>query len=177
MRYQSKTGSWLQGDWGGASMWIPNDEGGLSEYDMINKHVLPHHVWRHLTRWTLLASEESDVRSIVLVSTGDMREILWRMTIRKAAEPENLPGCALKTSTKQLTDVTTVISNMSLSKPFPPTSRQPPSWLHPECLQCIVWKMTKITFQLVQMLTSLLFKLHTQTGCCCPPLHLHTLWQ
>lgn len=163
----------FRGYWGEASMWIPNDEGGLSEYDTINKHVLPH----HLTRWALLASEESDMRSTLSVSTDDMREILWRVTRRKAAEPENLPGCALKTSTQQLT-----VNNWCYYCHFQHVTLKG-NRFHPlldnhhhACSQNVYsvlsGKWQTFTSQLVQTLTSLLFELHTQTGFCCPALHL-----
>ena len=55
------------------------------------------------------------------VSTADVRRILLRVNMNKAAGPDNIPGRVLKTCANQLVDVITDIFNISLSQESVPT--------------------------------------------------------
>ncbi len=55
------------------------------------------------------------------LSPADARKTLSRINPRKAAGPDNIPGCVLKDCTAQLTDVLTDIFNTSLSQAVVPT--------------------------------------------------------
>ena len=54
-------------------------------------------------------------------STADVRRILLRVNMNKAAGPDNIPGRVLKTCANQLVDVITDIFNISLSQESVPT--------------------------------------------------------
>ncbi len=55
------------------------------------------------------------------VTRVDVRKILLRVNINKAARPDNIPACVLKTRASQLADVITDIFNISLSQRTVPT--------------------------------------------------------
>ncbi len=58
---------------------------------------------------------------LLSVSTADVRRILLRVNMSKAAGPDNIPGCVLRTSANQLVDVITDIFNISVSQETVPT--------------------------------------------------------
>ncbi len=75
-----------------------------------------------------LLNSESAVKSTpppedrpLSVSTADVRKVLLKVNMSKAAGPDNIPGRVLKTCANQLVDVITDIFNISLSQESVPT--------------------------------------------------------
>ncbi len=58
---------------------------------------------------------------VLCLSPADVRKTLSRINPRKAAGPDNIPGCVLRDCAAQLTDVLTDIFNTSLSQAVVPT--------------------------------------------------------
>ncbi len=68
-----------------------------------------------------LISEYIRRSEALCLSAADVRKTLSRINPRKAAGPDNIPGCVLKDCAAQLTDVLRDIFNTSLSQAVVPT--------------------------------------------------------
>ncbi|KAK3573214.1 hypothetical protein QTP86_015131, partial [Hemibagrus guttatus] len=58
---------------------------------------------------------------VLCLTTADVRKTLCRVSPRKSAGPDNIPGRVLRECTEQLADVFTDIFNISLSSAVIPT--------------------------------------------------------
>ena len=106
--------------------------------------TLPDELNTFYARFDLLNSE-SAVKSApppedrpLSVSTVDVRKVLLKVNMSKAAGPDNIPGRVLKTCANQLVDVIADIFNMSLSQASVPTCTKTATIVS-LCLKSLQW--------------------------------------